>query len=124
MENITFGQLAGLAALVLVLVGAYNTIMSAAKNWREEKKRKDAPVNTLETKVNEHEDKLKRDHERLTDLEDSNRIILRALMAMLSHEINGNSDDKLRASFDEMQQFLIEYKNQNGWVSSKYARLI
>lgn len=108
MENITFGQLAGLAALVLVLVGAYNTIMSAAKNWREEKKRKDAPVNTLETKVNEHEDKLKRDHERLTDLEDSNRIILRALMAMLSHEINGNSDDKLCASFEEIQKYLIE----------------
>ena len=108
MENITFGQLAGLAALVLVLVGAYNTIMSAAKNWREEKKRKDAPVNTLETKVNEHEDKLKRDHERLTDLEDSNRIILRALMAMLSHEINGNSDERLRASFEEIQKYLIE----------------
>ena len=108
MENITFGQLAGLAALVLVLVGAYNTIMSAAKNYREEKKRKDAPVNTLETKVNEHEEKLKNDHERLTDLEDSNRIILRALMAMLSHEINGNSDEKLRASFDEIQKYLIQ----------------
>ena len=108
MENITFGQLAGLAALVLVLVGAYNTIMSAVKNYREEKKRKDAPVSTLETKVNEHEEKLKRDHERLTDLEESNRIILRALMAMLSHEINGNSDEKLRASFDEIQKYLIQ----------------
>ena len=93
---------------MLVLVGAYNTIMSAAKNYREEKKRKDAPVNTLETKVNEHEEKLKNDHERLTDLEDSNRIILRALMAMLSHEINGNSDEKLRASFDEIQKYLIQ----------------
>ena len=78
------------------------------KKQREEKKRKDAPVNTLETKVNEHEDKLKRDHERLTDLEDSNRIILRALMAMLSHEINGNSDERLRASFEEIQKYLIE----------------
>ena len=38
----------------------------------------------------------------------SNRIIMRALMAMLSHEINGNSDEKLKASFDEIQQFLIE----------------
>ena len=108
MENITFGQLAGLAALVLVLVGAYNTIMSAVKNYREEKSRKDRPVNTLETKVNEHEDKLKADRERLDELENSNRIIMRALMAMLSHEINGNSDDKLRSSYDEIQQFLID----------------
>ena len=108
MENITFGQLAGLAALVLVLVGAYNTIMSAVKNYREEKKRKDAPVSSLETKMTDHEERLDRDHKRLNDLEESNRIIMRALMAMLSHEINGNSDEKLKASFDEIQQFLIE----------------
>lgn len=108
MENITFGQLAGLAALVLVLVGAYNTIMSAVKNYRDEKKRKDAPVNTLEEQVKQHDERLKRDHERLNDLEDSNRIILRALMAMLSHEINGNSDDKLKDSFDEIQKYLIQ----------------
>lgn len=108
LTDITFEQLLVLLAVVLVLIGAYNTIMSAVKTHREEKKRKDAPVNTLETKVNEHEEKLKRDHERLNELEDSNRIIMRALMALMSHEINGNSDDKLKASYDEIQKFLIE----------------
>ena len=108
MENITFAQLVGLAVVVLVLAGAYNTIMSAVKNYREEKKRKDAPVNTLEETVKKHDEQLKDDHERLDDLEDSNRIIMRALMALLSHEINGNSDDKLKASYDEIQQFLIQ----------------
>lgn len=108
MGDITFGQLAGLAALILVLVGAYNTIMNAVKNYRDEKKRKDMPVNTLEEQVKQHEEKLKRDHERLNELEESNRIIMRALMAMLSHEINGNSDEKLQSSFDEIQAFLIE----------------
>ena len=108
MEHITFDQLVGLAAVMLVLIGAYNTVMAAIKNHREEKKRKDAPVNTMETAVKEHEERLKRDHERLNELEESNRIIMRALMAMLSHEINGNSDDKLAASFDEIQRFLIE----------------
>lgn len=108
MADITFGQLAGLAALVLVLVGAYNTVMGAVKNYREEKKRKDAPVNTLEDTVKKHDERLAKDYERLNDLEDSNRIILRALMAMLSHEINGNSDDKLKDSFDEIQKYLIQ----------------
>lgn len=108
MSDITFGQLAGLAALVLALVGTYNTIMNAVKNYREEKSRKDKPVSTLEAKVNDHEGRLGRDDRRINDLEESNRIIMRALMAMLSHEINGNSDDKLRASFDEIQKYLIE----------------
>ena len=108
MSDITFGQLAGLAALVLVLVGAYNTIMNAVRNYREEKSRKDKPVSSLEAKVNDHEERLGRDDRRINDLEESNRIIMRALMAMLSHEINGNSDEKLRASYDEIQQFLID----------------
>ena len=47
-------------------------------------------------------------HERLNELEDSNRVIMRALMALLSHEISGNSDEKLKASLDEIQKFLIE----------------
>ena len=108
MQNITFEQLVGLMAAALVLIGAYNTIMGAVKTHREEKKRKDAPVNNLGEQVKEHEDKLKRDHERLNELEDSNRIIMRALMALLSHEISGNSDDKLKASLEEIQKHLIE----------------
>ena len=108
MANITFEQLVGLMAVALVLIGAYNTIMSAVKTHREEKKRKDAPVNTLEEQVKKHDERLSRDHERLNELEDSNRIIMRALMALMSHEINGNSDDKLKASYDEIQRFLIE----------------
>ena len=108
MENITFEQVRNLVLLVLALLGGYNVLMTAIKNRREEKRRKDAPVNNLEEKVNEHDERLDRDHKRLNDLEESNRIIMRALMAMMSHEINGNSDEKLKASFDEIQQFLIE----------------
>ena len=32
---------------------------------------------------------------------------MRALMALMSHEINGNSDDKLKQSYDEIQTYLI-----------------
>lgn len=108
MQNITFEQLVGLMAVALVLIGAYNTIMSAIKTHREEQKRKDAPVNTLETQVKEHEEKLLRDHERLNDLEEANRIQMRALMAMLHHEIDGNSVDGLKRSYEEIQRYLIE----------------
>lgn len=108
MEKITFEQLAALATFVLILVGAYNTCMTAIKNYREEKKRKDAPVNTLEETVRQHEERLKKDHERLNNLEEANRIQMRALMAMLHHEIDGNSTEGLKQSYDEIQRYLIE----------------
>ncbi len=108
LQDITFAQLAGLAAVMMILVGAYNAVMTAVKHYRDERKRRSAPVDELETKVTAHEERLANDHKRLNDLEESNRIILRALMALLSHGINGNSDDGMRASLDEIQKFLIE----------------
>ena len=108
MQNVTFEQLVGLMAVALVLIGAYNTIMSAIKTHREEKKRKDAPVNTLEETVKKHDERLQKDHERLNNLEEANRIQMRALMAMLHHEIDGNSTEGLKQSYDEIQRYLIE----------------
>ena len=108
IQALSFEQLVGTVAVVLLLVGVYNTIMSAIKTAREEKRLREQPVNTLESTVEDHTEKLKNDHERITQLEESNRIIMRALMAVMSHEVNGNSTEKLQKSMDEIQQFLIE----------------
>ena len=108
LKDITPDSLFLAFLVVLALLGAYTTIMNAVKTYREEKQRKDAPVNTMEQQVRNHDEQLQREHERIEDLEESNRIIMRALMALLSHEINGNSDDRLRASFDEIQAYLID----------------
>ena len=108
IQTITFEQLIGAAAVILLMIGIYNTVMSAIKTHREEKRRREQPVNSLEETVNKHDERLKRDHERLNDLEEANRIQMRALMAMLHHEIDGNSTDGLKKSYDEIQQYLIE----------------
>ena len=108
IQALSFEQLIGTAAVILLLVGIYNTIMGAIKTAREEKRLKNQPVSTLETTVSDHSEKLKNDHERITSLEESNRIIMRALMAVMSHEINGNSTDKLRDSMEEINDFLIK----------------
>jgi len=108
IQTLTFEQLLVAIAVILLLIDIYNKIMTAVKNAREEKKRRSQPVNTLEDTVKDHTEKLKNDHERLNELEESNRIIMRALMALLSHEISGNSDDKLKASLEEIQKHLIE----------------
>jgi heme/copper-type cytochrome/quinol oxidase subunit 1 len=108
IQALSFEQLVGTVAVVLLLVGVYNTIMNAIKTAREEKRLKEQPVNTLEHTVDDHTKKLQNDHERITQLEESNRIIMRALMAVMSHEVNGNSTEKLQTSMDEIQKFLIE----------------
>ena len=54
------------------------------------------------------DEKLKNDNERLKILEDGNKVICRGILALLSHEVNGNSADKLKASQQEITNYLID----------------
>ena len=114
IEDLTWGGLIGTAAIILLLIGIYNVIMTALKNHREEVKRKRQPVENLENKASataetlrQHEQMLHEDRDRLNRLEEQQRIQLRAMVALLSHSINGNSTDKLQASMAEIQNYLI-----------------
>lgn len=117
MDKITFEQLIGLCAVVLILIGAYNTIITAIKNHREEKRLRDSPVNHLKERVDRHDELLAKDKDRLDAMEnrmqnmgEQSTIMLRGVRALLSHEINGNSDDKLKASMTEIDDYLIRRK--------------
>lgn len=54
------------------------------------------------------DDKLGKDNKRIESLEEGNRVICRALIALLSHEINGNSVDKLSKAMADLNNYLIE----------------
>lgn len=117
MSDITFQQLAGLCAVALILLGAYNTVMGAVKNHREEKRLRESPVMQLKERVDRHDDLLAKDKDRLDAMENrmqdmgqQSTIMLRGVRALLSHEINGNSTDKLNASASEIDDYLINRK--------------
>lgn len=117
IEGLTFEQLIGAVVVVLVLIGAYNTIMSAVKNHREEKKLRESPVVQLKERVDRHDELLAKDKDRLDaldarmqDMGEQSTIMLRGVRALLSHEINGNSTDKLKDSMTEIDDYLISRK--------------
>ena len=66
------------------------------------------PKDELQGWQRDTDEKLKRDKERLDVLEDGNKVICRGILALLSHEINGNSTDKLKASQSEITNYLID----------------
>lgn len=108
IQALTFEQLVLTVAVLLLMLGIYNTTMAAVKTHREEIHRRKEPVTSLEMRINDHEAKLKNDNARLKVLEDGNRIMMRAMMAMLSHDINGNSDEALKKSLQEINEYLID----------------
>lgn len=104
MEDLTLVQIRD-SVIVLVAVLAFVVLLGnfikTVKSWKQ-------PHDDLEAWRQDVNGKLDRDNRRLNDLEEGNRVICRGILALLSHEINGNSKDKLTSSQQEITNYLIE----------------
>ena len=104
MENLSLAQLKdfGIVALaVMAFVVLLGNVIKTISNWKK-------PHDDMEKWKNDVNKKLDGDNKRLEILESGNRVICRGILAMLSHEINGNSNDKLVASQQELTNYLID----------------
>jgi len=86
-----------LIAFILLVWGLIDKIKAAKK-----------PKDDLAQWQRDTDAKLDRDNKRLNDLEASNGITLRSLDALISHELNGNSQEKLKKSRQEIMDFLTK----------------
>jgi hypothetical protein len=94
----TFTQL--LCTAIITLGGAGAIIASVVRWCRNPDKERD-------DKLKKHGEALDRDNKRLRELEESNKIIMQSLLALMSHELDGNHTDALQKARDELQGYLI-----------------
>ena len=104
MDKLTGGQVTDFW-IVLLAIFAFiillGNVIKTIKDWRK-------PQDDLEEWRRDVDMKLKNDNERLKSMENGNKVICRGILALLSHEINGNSVEKLKASQSEMTNYLID----------------
>lgn len=117
LSQLTFGELVGACVVILLIVGIYNTAMTAVKNYLDAKKRHNAPVDELRAKMEAHDKMLSNDKRRIEDMEERVKYIreesamtLRGVRALLSHELNGNSNDKMKECYDSIDDYLLNKK--------------
>lgn len=104
MENLTLTQIKDFAVVflaILAFIVLLGNVIKTIKEWVK------PGMSEKEWKA-EVDRKLGSDNERIKSLEEGNKVICKALMAMLSHEINGNSNDKLQKALEELNNYLIE----------------
>ena len=104
METLTLMQIRDFVIVVLALMAfvvLLGNVVKTAKEWGK------PAVSEREWRKGV-DDALTDNAERIETLEEGNKVIITALIAMLSHEINGNSIDKLRSALDELNQYLID----------------
>lgn len=77
-----------------------------------------APIKRIETRLDALEkkhaedqgnnnEKFSRDHEDIHKLDESNRHICECMLALMDHEITGNSVDRLKQARNDLNSFLI-----------------
>lgn len=93
---ITSDQILGICGLVAALWGTWKIV----KEWKK-------PSDDLKAKVDEHEESLAKDHERLKRIEESDKMMLQCLLVIINHDITGNGIENLKSVRDELQEFLI-----------------
>ena len=99
---------------VLWICGAVCTIAAAAAVFAKAAARAAEPENVqnqrldaLEKKVDKFAEFFDRDNKRLNSLDEGNRVTQQALLALMSHAINGNDVDKLVRAKDDLESYLI-----------------
>ena len=100
----------------LITVSSVATVLMKFFEWKNRpNQRQDERIAAAEKRLLAHEEKLKlyedffmRDKARLDDIDKSNKVTQRALLALLSHAINGNDVDALHKAKDELQDYLTQ----------------
>jgi len=104
LDELTALQVRDFAIVAIAIMGflvLLGNVIKTIKAWRE-------PGMSEAEWRRDVDEKLDRDNRRIASLEDGNKAICKALMALLSHEINGNSTDKLQKALSDLSDYLIE----------------
>lgn len=93
--------------LFLAMCGSVATIAGAGAVLYGIYKALKKPDSERDMKLKRHQELLENDNKRLKELEDSNKIIMQSMLALMTHAIDGNHTDELKQARDDLQKYLI-----------------
>lgn len=107
---ITFtpGQVLALCSAIIVISGAVHVLIELLSRMTAPRKAHDERLKMIENKLEEHDQFFKRDLQRFENFEESNYVTQKALLALLSHSIDGNHTEDLQEAKKELQEYLIK----------------
>ena len=116
-ETITYMPYEALATAVVVVLALCGVIITIGKTadvvrgWKKPKAQEDQALRLRQAECDRH---FSADLQRIKALEvatakqqETDRVVLTALRAILSHEINGNSIDRMKEAYDALDKMLI-----------------
>ncbi len=100
--------LVAIAAGIVAIGGAYTFIEHLVDKASVKSHKVEDKVAEHDRVIEKHAEYLNKDKQRLDDMEDSNKLIMRGLMQLMTHEIDGNHVDQLQKARDDINRYLID----------------
>lgn len=96
------------ASAIVTLSAAATVFITMYRGAKKPNEIQNQRLDKLEERMTKLEDRLDSDNTRLNSIEQGNRVTQRALLALLSHEIDGNHTEGLKSARDELQNYLLD----------------
>ena len=96
-----------LCGAIVAVSAAIGAIVSAVKKAKSPNQLQNERIDTLEHRVDRHDELLGNDKKRLDKIDEGNRVTQRALLALLKHSLDGNDTDSLRKAESDLSDYLI-----------------
>lgn len=110
----TPGQLIGavlaVCGVIVTLSSAVTVVVSGVDRAKAPEKLQNDRLDLLEAEVKRLDGLIIKDDSRMRNLEEGNRITQKAILALLSHGIDGNDIEGLKAAKADMESYLIGRK--------------
>lgn len=94
------GMITGIGAVIALLIKAYNKA-------KEPNQLQDSRIKQLEERMKKVEESLSKGDERFESIEDGNQIMLRCMLALMAHGIDGNEIAGLKKAKADLEGYLI-----------------
>lgn len=106
--TITLTQILAVCAGISCMAGAVTWIIRLIKQVKAPSKAISGRVEAVEKELNRHGSLLDNDNKRLNEIQHGEHVTQRAIIALLSHGINGDAIESMIKARDELQEYLIE----------------
>ncbi len=96
-----------ICAALITIATAFKIIAEAIKKLKEPEMNQDNKIKDIETKLELHDEYLANDKAKIESIEAGNKVTQQAILALLSHAINGDSKDQLEKAKNNLTDYLI-----------------
>lgn len=108
MEALKYSDWQTFIMVLLAFCAAVVLVLNAVEKIRALFQPRSRREGTVQEQLASHERRLNKDHERLTRLEEDSKMTLRTMSNLLEHQITGNGIEKMRQTFNDLQEYLVK----------------